>query len=208
MEGIMATIKSFLMDMFSHISYLVYLNLLWLFFSLIGAFVFGVGPATISLISLVNDYRENGNVSGFRKFFQIYKSSFFKANGYWLIIVGIFGMLLLNIRINNLIMNGLLPLTVLYLAFGIILFFLSIIFMFNYAKNRLLTWKDNIKLSLVMILKHPHLCVAILSTLYFIYLIVSQKSSLVILGSISISCLIIDFFHSKMVIGIKNMEMK
>lgn len=67
---------------------LAYLNILWILFSLLGLIVFGVGPATVSVFTLIrshlnNDYRS----SIWRVFRQSFQENFWNANKFMLIIV-------------------------------------------------------------------------------------------------------------------------
>ncbi|SEN53442.1 Uncharacterized membrane protein YesL [Amphibacillus marinus] len=63
------------------VSRLAYLNLLWVFFSLIGFIVFGLMPATISMFVIVRKWRENEtDFPLFSFFWTIYKQHFKQAN--------------------------------------------------------------------------------------------------------------------------------
>lgn len=61
---------------------LAYLNLLWLFFIVIGLGIFGVFPATVAMFSVVRQWL-NGNkeIAIFKEFLQVYRTEFFKING-------------------------------------------------------------------------------------------------------------------------------
>lgn len=60
----------------------VYLNVLWFFFSLLGLFVFGFFPATIALFSVIRLILiKEEDVAIFTTFWKFYKREFLKGNG-------------------------------------------------------------------------------------------------------------------------------
>lgn len=84
---------------FEWIYRLAYLNLLWLLFTLVGFIIFGLGPSTLAMYSIMRKWinGEEG-FSVFQSFLEYYKSGFKQANviGLVLIIVGLF--ILVDIR--------------------------------------------------------------------------------------------------------------
>jgi uncharacterized membrane protein YesL len=60
---------------------LVYVHLLWLVFTLIGLVLFGIGPATMAMFSVVRQWiRGNEDISTFREFKKAYKFHFKEGN--------------------------------------------------------------------------------------------------------------------------------
>ncbi|WP_117170705.1 YesL family protein [Paraliobacillus sediminis] len=76
------------------ISRLAYLNLLWIFATILGLVVVGIMPATISMFTVVRKWvmKEN-DIPIFKTFFSTYKKEFLKTN-LIMIILGIIGVLL------------------------------------------------------------------------------------------------------------------
>jgi uncharacterized membrane protein YesL len=64
-------------DMCSLILRLVYLNLLWILFTLAGFVVFGLGPATYAMLSVMRQWiRGNQDITIFKSYLKEYKSGF------------------------------------------------------------------------------------------------------------------------------------
>lgn len=63
------------------IAKLAYINLLWVFFSLIGFIILGIAPSTVALFSIVRKWiMGENNIAIFSSFWSIYKREFKKAN--------------------------------------------------------------------------------------------------------------------------------
>ena len=61
---------------------IIYLNFLWLFFSAIGLFVFGLFPATIALFTITRQLLLDIEKPITQTFWNSYKSEWLKGNGY------------------------------------------------------------------------------------------------------------------------------
>lgn len=59
---------------------LAYLNLLWIFFSLIGLGIFGVFPATATMFALLRQEMLKDLMPTFKLFFKYFKKNFWKSN--------------------------------------------------------------------------------------------------------------------------------
>lgn len=68
------------------IMWLMYLNILWIFFTVIGLGVFGIFPATVSTFTIIRQLLLKEETSIFKTFFVTYKREFLKANGVGLIL--------------------------------------------------------------------------------------------------------------------------
>lgn len=78
------------MKLFDWVTKLAYLNLLWIFFSLLGLLIFGVGPATVAIFAVIRKILRNDiDFSIWKQFRQVYQKEFWRANGLVLIIVPI-----------------------------------------------------------------------------------------------------------------------
>ena len=61
---------------------IIYLNFLWLFFSAIGLFVFGIFPATIALFTIIRQFHLDIEKPITRTFWEVYKTEWLRGNGY------------------------------------------------------------------------------------------------------------------------------
>ena len=61
---------------------IIYLNFLWLFFSAIGLFVFGLFPATIALFTITRQFLLDIDKPITKTFWEVYKTEWLRGNGY------------------------------------------------------------------------------------------------------------------------------
>ncbi|MGM7702761.1 YesL family protein [Pseudalkalibacillus sp. Hm43] len=82
-------IKGKLFILFEWITRLAYVNLLWLGFTLLGVFFFGIFPATSAMFSLVRRWvRKDDDFSVLPLFWETYKADFKRTNGFgWIMLV-------------------------------------------------------------------------------------------------------------------------
>ncbi|MGO4936113.1 YesL family protein [Fundicoccus sp. Sow4_H7] len=89
---------------FEFIFRLIYLNLLWILFTLLGLVVFGFGPSTIALFDTIREWLLNGIGSDkdlFLFYFRSFKKHFKDGNIMgWLVVLYAY-MLLVNYRYTN-----------------------------------------------------------------------------------------------------------
>ncbi len=74
-----------------HIQMLVYINFLWIFFSLVGLIIFGILPATVAMFIIINKWiKEGNNLKVFKIYWREYKNNFIKTNitGLIMVVVG------------------------------------------------------------------------------------------------------------------------
>lgn len=74
-------------NLFEWIAKLAYLNLLWLLFSVVGLVVLGVGPATVSVFTIIRQWlHSDRDFSIWKTFIETYRQEFWRANGLTLLI--------------------------------------------------------------------------------------------------------------------------
>ncbi|WP_431801460.1 YesL family protein [Halobacillus andaensis] len=67
-----------------------YVNLLWILFTLVGMVLFGVGPATVAMFTIMRHWlRGNETVPVFSEFGRAFKKEFIKSNAVSLILLGL-----------------------------------------------------------------------------------------------------------------------
>lgn len=78
-------------SLFEWITRFAYVNLLWIFFTLVGGILFGFFPATIAMFAITRDWlRGKPDIPIFPSFWRYYKNDFLKANklGIFIILIG------------------------------------------------------------------------------------------------------------------------
>ncbi|QHE53027.1 YesL family protein [Pontibacillus sp. HMF3514] len=111
---------------------LAYLNVLWLFFTVIGLGVFGIAPATVASFGVSRKWVKDKDESNiFLSFWQIYKQEFIKSNGIGFILFSVGFALYLNFQLTMMIDN-IFMFTVIRVLFLISFFvyFLTVVFIF------------------------------------------------------------------------------
>lgn len=178
---------------------LLYLNILWVLFSLLGLVFFGVVPATLAMFSVVREWviKEN-EMKVLPKFWETYKNNFIKGN-IFAIIIFVVGQLLLvflqilqtNTSFFYLLASGIvLGMMVAYLLFLIYLF--PIYVHFNLRFQAYLQWP------LVMAISHPILSLALFLAVGILNVLLFLVSPLlVMLLSPSLTACIITSLVSK-----------
>ncbi|MCT8137059.1 YesL family protein [Anaerobacillus sp. CMMVII] len=106
---------------------LVYVNVLWIIFTLLGGVVFGIMPATVALFTLLRKWlRGDDQIKVCRFFWQTYKSGFIKSNvlGFILIFIGI--VLFFDIKFFQQLDGGIFQVLE-YLMYGLVILYLVIL---------------------------------------------------------------------------------
>lgn len=116
---------------------IIYLNFLWLFFSAIGLFVFGIFPATIALFTITRQFLLNIDKPITRTFWEVYKTEWLRGNGYAgisYIIVLILAIDLYAIYMVDSLSFLLIPTYIIaFLIFGTLFFFFPVYVHFDLA---------------------------------------------------------------------------
>lgn len=150
---------------------LVYVNLLWILFTIIGLGVLGIMPATAAMFAVVRKWlRGEDDFPIFIAYKDAYKEEFLKANllGYVLAIIGY--ILYLDIQIMQL-QEGLFFQFFTYLVIVIFVFyFITLIYAFPMFAHMDLKIRDYLRWSLILGVTHPIITIFILIGLGIIYL--------------------------------------
>lgn len=78
---------------------LLYVNILWIFFTLIGLVIFGFGPSTVAMYTVFRKWSMGENdVPVFTTFWESYRKDFLKANALGIVILAIGYMLYVNLN--------------------------------------------------------------------------------------------------------------
>jgi len=137
------------------ISKLAYLNILWIFFTILGLGIFGFIPATVALFAIVRKWvMRDTDVPIFTTFWKIFRQEFLKSSmlGGSLLLIGyilyIDFLYLPSDGLFALVRFGLMVVALLYI---IVLLYIFPLFVHYEWKNRLY-----IKYALVLGASHPH----------------------------------------------------
>lgn len=195
-------------DMLNWIARLAYLNLLWIFFILLGGIVFGFIPSTVAMFSIIRKWlHHDEDFPVIHHFFSIYKQEFIMSNflGMILGLVGIFIyvdsqlILAFNGSIKIILLGSFMTVTILYL---LVLFY--IIPVFVHYKNGVF---QHIKSALLIGVSYPLrsllMGISILSMLFICFVI--PAISFLFLGSGS--GLIIMHFSNHLFVEITGKQM-
>ncbi|RKL66224.1 hypothetical protein CR203_16865 [Salipaludibacillus neizhouensis] len=130
--------------------FLVYVNFLWICFSLLGLIVFGLGPSTVAMYGVCRKYlMSESDIPVFKTFWNLYRTDFLKSNFLFWILFGLGYILYINLNFFTvdgewipLISTILLLLTT--LIYSIMLIYIIPLFVhynnsfFSYFKNAIL----------------------------------------------------------------------
>ncbi|MFC4402684.1 YesL family protein [Gracilibacillus xinjiangensis] len=180
-----------IMQMLDKAVKLVWMNCLWVIFTLIGGIVLGVMPATASVSFLVRKMIKNEEIENvFQEFWKYYKNSFKSSNiiglSFW--VVGLF----LFVDITFLIqMEGMIAKVLLIGVFVLLFVFLGVLLNFFPIYSRFeMKIMEYIKLAFVMAMTRPvttvfmvlWLCVVTILSIEFSVIIPLLFNVLIILG--------------------------
>lgn len=135
---------------------ILYLNILWVLFTILGLGVFGIMPATIAMFSVTRKWALNEtDIAIFPTFWEAYKTEFFKANGYGLFFLGTGYVLLVAYAILG-TQTGLPYLISSYIILGLLLLLLiGLIYFFPIYTHFALKPLQHIKWPIQIGLSHP-----------------------------------------------------
>ncbi len=138
------------------ITRLVYVNILWIVFTVLGLGIFGIMPATLAMLGIIKKwFKGKENVEVFKEFWQIYKKYFVKINVIGLIMFLIGVILWIDLRYFN-SLDGIQYFIIRYLIYMIItLYFIDLMYIFPITIQYQLKKLDIIKNALFFIFLTP-----------------------------------------------------
>ncbi|QGH35448.1 DUF624 domain-containing protein [Gracilibacillus salitolerans] len=129
---------------------LLYVNFLWVCFTLAGAIIFGIGPSTVAMFTIFRRWAKGEeDIPAFKVFWQTFKKEFKRANGLGLLILLFTYMLYINInflQLDNEWMQQTIKnvLIIVSIVFGIMVAYIFPMYvhydnkLYNYFKNAIL----------------------------------------------------------------------
>lgn len=196
----MKHIQNSLMNFFNYIAYLCFLNMLWIFSTLAGGILFGIGPATYALIYSVHQFRSKQNYTSIRIFFERYKEHFWLSNLYFGLGGIFFITSLFNLRISIVFFNSYPFLQAIYLLLIFIVATTALLFFHNYTMNPSISIMQNLRVTLFLLFRYPLNTLAFIFTFITLFFLFTNKTSLLILFGAALLILFFDYYHSSLVI--------
>lgn len=176
---------------------LAYVNLLWIFFTLIGGVIFGITPSTVAMFSVIRQWI-NGKESNstFKTFFNFFKEEFKQANILGLLLMGVGLFLYIDAKlivnfdgfIKYVLLSSYVTVLVFYLLVLLYVFPVFVQFqndIFQYFKSALLIGVSYPLRTIVM-------CISVISVLFICF--VFPALSFFFLGS-GLSAVLMFFSH-------------
>lgn len=145
-------------QLFDWLATLAYVNILWLLYSLAGMFIFGFGPATVSVFTVIrNKLRGKDNNSIWSQFYQTYRKEFLHVNKLMIIVYIVFIFLYLDFTIIQSLPYSFLVDNIVFPALMLLSFLVvfGISYLFAVYVHFDLSFLRRIKLALLMIGLYP-----------------------------------------------------
>lgn len=204
----MKKIQTGLFRLFTVTAYFAKLNLLWLFFTLLGLGIFGFGPATAVTIKCLHDFRKTGHDYSAVAFWQAYKQAFRTFSLFGIGLLSTILLLLFNLRITHFFPTEMAWLRLVYLLLTILLLYTAFISFMTYAKAEQHAWKQTLYVSIFLVFRYPLQGLALLFTWYLLFLLLTAKTSLLLVFGLVIFLFFAEFFHGQMIEKTKQLQAK
>jgi len=151
-EGFMGNFYKFM----EWITRFLFVNVLWMFFSLLGLIIFGFFPATTAMFTIVRKWLQSeADIPIFKTFWDTYKKDFFKSNGLGYILCIIGYVFYLDILIVKNASHQLLQLAFYPLSVIIILYVLTLLYIFPVFVHFETKLMHVLKNALLIMMLHP-----------------------------------------------------
>lgn len=150
------------------------LNLLWIFFSLLGLLIFGLFPATVAMYTVVRKWiKGNKDIPILRTFWDSYRTNFSKANALGLIQFVIAYIIYIDYMFLNTLSGWVAVLLNVILISVLILFSVVILFTFPIFVHYELRIFQYIKTSIIIGISYPIQTILMLLCIVLIYVIIN-----------------------------------
>lgn len=198
------TDESSLYRVFEWIARLVYVNVLWVLFTLVGLVFFGVMPSTLAVFMIINKWI-NGkeNVRVFSEFWQVYKDNFIKTNIIGVIMFLIGFILLFDLNYLQSLNNTFYSILKYFIYFLLFIYFIDLFYIFPIYIKYDLKIINILKNSLFFAFLTPIETLQIIFGMVFIYIFFRFLPSLLPFLSISLPVLLIAWVSSKTIFKVE-----
>jgi len=136
---------------------LAYINILWLIFTLFGAIIFGIVPATVALFTIVRKWLlSHDDVPVFQTFIQTYKKEFLQANRFGLLIMIVAYILYIDVLLYIAYIPASFQFLVSVMLFIIFIFYaVTLLYMFPIYVHYELRFWQYIRYAFLLGMAHP-----------------------------------------------------
>lgn len=149
---------------------LLYVNVLWIIFSLLGLGVLGVGPSTIAMYTVFRRWSMGEtDVPVFTTFWKAFKENFFQANALAIILIVMGYMLYVNrnyFQLDGVWFSIIIRYMILIVSLIYIVMFIYIFPIFVHYEN---TFVNHFKNSILLAIYHPIRTIYALAALFTLY---------------------------------------
>lgn len=175
----------------------LYVNILWIGFSLLGLILFGFFPATTAMFTVVRKWIVKGtDIPIFTTFWKTYKTEFIKSNILGLILCIIGYILYLDLSIVRDTENSLIHLAYYPLLLVILIYALSVLYVFPVFVHFETKFLYVLRNALLITITHPLLTFLMGITVVIVYIITFFVPILILLFAGSITAFILMWYSN------------
>ena len=163
-----------LYDISTWLMRLIYLNVLWLLFSILGLVVLGFFPATAAMFSINRKWTlGEKDIPIFKSFWETFKESFVQVNlvGYMLVILGYF--LYVDLRFFQGTEQFFISLFSYVIIFSLFIYFCVILYIFPVYVHYQYKTMEYIKYSIVVAMGKPIYTIMMVVGSFLVYLVIT-----------------------------------
>ncbi|MDT8860176.1 YesL family protein [Alkalihalobacillus sp. MEB130] len=170
----------------------VYVNILWIIFSLLGLVLVGFFPATTAMFAVVRKWiMGQHDIPIFKSFLKAFQTEFKKANtlGYILVIIG--AVLYMDSQIVQQLTNPIWQLLQIPLFIALVIFALMALYAIPLFTHYHLSYLFIIRNAVLLVFKHPMMTILMGLSLYGLYVITMSFPAVAVLFGGSITSFVI-----------------
>lgn len=173
------------------IMWLIYLNVLWILFTVLGLGLFGAIPATVSMFTVIRQLLLRQETAIFKTFFQTYKQEFLKANGLGLVLAIIAYILYMDLLFLDMIQNAFYYFFQIGLLIASIIYFITLIYIFPVYVHFKLNFFQYFKHALLIGIFSPLVNIAMIIGFVLLFFIYKWVPGLIPIFGLSVISLLI-----------------
>lgn len=152
---------------------IVYVNFLWMFFTLIGFVILGIMPATIAMFTLIRRWYRQEDFPTFQTYWQVYKQEFINGNKFGIIFGIILYLLYFNLQYLSIISGTYHTIMLFGFSLASLIFVVFLLYFFPVYVHFDLSFREYLRQTLMLGLINFHMVVVmviVISILYFLFM--------------------------------------
>ncbi|MFD1848623.1 YesL family protein [Oceanobacillus bengalensis] len=177
---------------------LIYLNALWIVFSLLGLVAFGFFPATAAMFAVARKWVfGETEIPVFKTFWKTYKTGFLQTNiiGFISALVGI--LLYVDLRFFQNSEHVLLSFLAFFIIFALFIYFAAVLYIFPMYVHFDFKTLEYLKQAIILVIGKPLNTIMIIVGSYLLYVVLSMLPVLWIFISGSLASVVLMWIASK-----------